>query len=313
MQGRLITLFGGGGFIGRYVAQHLLAAGARVRVAQRNIQNAQHIKPLGNLGQVQFIAADIRKPDSVARAVQGADGVVNLVGLLKGDFQAFHVEGAANIARAAAAAGCAALVQISSIGADPGAPSRYGRSKGDGEAAVLREFPGATILRPSIVFAREDQFVNRFAGLIALSPVIPVLGGKARFQPVFAGDVAAAVAACIADPAAHAAKTYELGGPDIISMAGLNAMIARETGRNTVFVDVPDMVSGMLASATGWLPGAPITRDQWLMLQKDNVVGGGMAGLADLGIAATPMAAVVPDYLVRYRKHGRFTKKPSRA
>ncbi|MEZ5710342.1 MAG: complex I NDUFA9 subunit family protein [Blastomonas sp.] len=313
MQGRLITLFGGGGFIGRYVAQHLLAAGARVRVAQRNIQNAQHIKPLGNLGQVQFMAADIRKPDSVARAVQGADGVVNLVGLLKGDFQAFHVEGAANIARAAAAAGCAALVQISSIGADPGAPSRYGRSKGDGEVAVLREFPGATILRPSIVFAREDQFVNRFAGLIALSPVIPVLGGKARFQPVFAGDVAAAVAACIADPEAHAAKTYELGGPDIISMAELNAMIARETGRNTVFVDVPDMVSGVLASATGWLPGAPITRDQWLMLQKDNVVGEGMAGLADLGIAATPMAAVVPDYLVRYRKHGRFTKKPSRA
>ncbi|MBU2340604.1 MAG: NAD(P)H-binding protein, partial [Alphaproteobacteria bacterium] len=188
MRDTLITIFGGGGFLGRHITQQLTAAGARVRIAQRNIRIAQDVKPLGNLGQTQLVAADITKPQSVERAVHGADAVINLVGILKGDFDAVHHVGAGNVARAAAAAGCAALVHVSAIGADAGSKSAYGRSKADGEAAVRAAFPTATILRPSIVFGREDQFVNRFAGLIAALPVVPVIGGKAKFQSVYVDD-----------------------------------------------------------------------------------------------------------------------------
>ena len=305
----LVTIFGGGGFLGKYVAQHLLSAGWRVRVAQRNIRNAQHIKPLGNLGQVQFIAADVRKADSVARAVHGADAVINLVGILDGDFDAFHVDGARNVAAAAAGAGCGALVHVSAIGADTASPSRYGRSKGEGEDAVRSAFLHATIIRPSIVFGREDQFVNRFAGLIAALPVVPVIGGKAKFQPVFVDDVAKAIAASVVDAATHRGNIYELGGPEVVSMAELNKRIASQIDRDVLFVDMPDSVSGAMASLTGWLPFAPITGDQWKMLQSDNVVAANARGLDNFGIKPTPMAAVIGEYLVRYRKHGRFGTK----
>ncbi len=309
MTNQLVTVFGGSGFLGRYVVQALLKAGARVRIAARDPRRSLYLKTQGGLGQTQFVAADIRKRDTVARALAGSDSVINLVGILKGDFQAFHVDGARNVAAAAAEQGAAALVQVSAIGADPASPSAYGKSKGDGEAAIRAAFPAATILRPSIVFGREDQFVNRFANLIRMMPVVPIIRGEAKFQPVNVGDVANAVTAAIADPAAHGGKTYELGGPEVISMGGLNRWIAKATGRRRAFVDMPDFVAGAMASAVGWLPGAPMTRDQWLMLQSDNVVATDVKGLSAFGIVPTPLESVADGWLVQYKRHGRFANR----
>jgi NADH dehydrogenase len=302
MTDRLVTVFGGGGFLGRYVAQALLAQGARVRVAERNPSSALRIKTQGNLGQVQLVSADITKPASVARAVAGADAVVNLVGILSGAFTAVHVDGAANVARAAAQAGADALVHVSAIGADPNSPSAYGRSKGEGEAAVRAAFPTATILRPSLIFGREDQFTNRFAQIVRMAPVVPVIGGATRFQPVYVMDVARAIAAAAIDPATHAGKTCELGGPEVMSMMQINAWIAKVLGRGRPLLPVPAPLAGALAL----LPGGPITRDQLRMLQKDNVVDPAAGGLADFGIAPTPMEAVADAWLIPYRRHGRF-------
>lgn len=307
MQDRLITLFGGGGFVGRYVAQALLATGARVRIAQRDPRRAFFLKPLGGLGQVQFVAADVTRPETIARALKGSDAVVNLVGTFT-DYQRIHVAGARLVAEAAAAAGAGAFVHVSAIGADPASPSRYGKSKAEGEAAVRTAFPAATILRPSVVFGREDQFVNRFAGLIAGPlPAVPVLRPEARFQPVHVADVARAAAAALADPARRGGHVYELGGPDVLTMLGLHQWIAREIGRDKTFVPLPDIAGSALASL-GFLPGAPITRDQWLMLQQDNVVAAGAEGLDALGITPTPLAAVAPAWLVLYRRNGRFAR-----
>ena len=305
MQGKLVTLIGGGGFLGRYVAQELLRREARVRIAQRDPKEAYFIRPLGGLGQTQFVAADIRRPETLARAIEGSDAVVNLVGVLNGDFQAFHVAGPANLARACAEAGVPALVHVSAIGADPRSPSAYGRSKGEGEAAVRGGFPAATILRPSIVFGREDQFVNRFAGMIAGAPVVPIVRAGVKFQPVYVTDVAEAVARVLAEPSL-AGKTYELGGPDVITMGGLQRWIAKAIGAKPQFVELPDAVSAMIARAS-FLPGAPITWDQWLMLQRDNIVAPGAEGLAALGVMPTPLETVAPGWLVRFRRHGRFT------
>lgn len=305
MKDRLVTLVGGGGFLGRYVAQELLAAGARVRIAQRDPRRAWFLKPLGGLGQTQFVAADLRKPESVVRAVAGSDAVVNLVGILAGDFAAVQADGARVVAQAAASAGASALVHVSAIGADASSDSAYARTKGEGEAAVRAAFPAATVLRPSIVFGREDQFVNRFAAMIAKAPVVPVLRGGTKFQPVYVGDVAKAVVTILGD-AAHAGKTFELGGPDVISMGELQRWIARAIGRPARFVELPDAAGSAIASL-GFLPGAPITRDQWKLLARDNVVGPHAEGLAALGVAATPLATVAPGWLVRYRKGGRFS------
>jgi uncharacterized protein YbjT (DUF2867 family) len=309
MQDQLVTVFGGSGFVGRYVVQALLKNGARVRIAARDPRDGYYLRAQGGLGQTQFVAADIRKPASVARALTGADAVVNLVGILKGDFNAFHVEGARNVAEAAASANLKALVQISAIGADPASASAYGKSKGQGEDAVRAAFPAATILRPSIVFGREDSFVNRFADLITKLPVVPIIRGAAKFQPVYVGDVAKAVVAALADPRAHGGKTYELGGPEVISMGGLNRWIAAATGRKRAFIDLPDAVAGAMATATGWLPGAPMTKDQWLMLQSDNIVAADAKGLSAFGIVPTPLESVADGWLVRYRPHGRFAGK----
>jgi len=306
---RVVTLFGGGGFVGRYVAQALYKTGARVRIAQRNPRSAFFLKPLGALGQTQFIAADVRDPDQVAEAVNGAYAVVNLVGVLKGDFQGLHVTGADNVAQAAAAAGASSLVQISAIGADPESPSRYGSSKGEGEQAVRAAFPNGTIMRPSTVFGREDNFINRFAGMARLLPVLPVIRGKAKFQPVYAADVGRAITAAALDPVQHGGKTYELGGPEVISMRELNERILRATGHDRMLLDIPDPVARLLARGFGWLPGAPITWDQWLMLQKDSIVSEGASGLRAFGISPTPMQAVTEGWLTSYRRHGRFAAK----
>ena len=304
MKNKLVTLVGGGGFLGRYVAQALLAAGARIRVAQRDPREAWYLKPLGGLGQTQFVAADVARPETLARAIHGADAVVNLVGSFTGDLDRIHVAGARAIAEAAATTGAGALVHVSAIGADAQAESWYGRSKGAGEAAVRAAFAGATILRPSTVFGREDKFINMFAGMIGKLPVIPVVKPHARFQPVFAGDVGAAVVTALADPAAFGGRTFELGGPDVLTMLELQQWIARQIDRDPTFLPLPDAAGSLLAA----LPGAPISRDQWKMLQRDAVVAPGAEGLAALGIVPTPLAAVAPNWLVRFKRAGRFAR-----
>lgn len=305
MKNSLVTVFGGGGFLGRQVAQELMDRGARVRVAQRDLASAVRVQPLGALGQKQLVAADIRKPQSVARAVAGSDIVINLVGVLNGDFDGTHRDGAANVARAAADAGVKALVHVSAIGADANSPSGYGRSKAAGEAAVMAAFPTATIIRPSIIFGPEDGFLNRFAEMIARLPVVPVISPDTKFQPVYVADVAKAIVEAAADPHRHGGKTYELGGPRQLSMMELNSWIARVIERDRTMVAVPGSMASLIASF-GWLPGAPITRDQYAMLQRDNVVAPGALGLTDLDVAPTPMEAVAENWLVRYRRHGRF-------
>jgi uncharacterized protein YbjT (DUF2867 family) len=302
LSGKLVIVFGGGGFVGRYVVQALCAAGARVRVAVRNPRVAEHVKPLGNLGQVSLCAADVTKPGSVANALAGADMAVNLVGSFA-DMDSVQRVGAANVAQAAAKAGLTALVHMSAIGADVDSDAIYGRSKGSGEVAVRAAFPSATILRPSIVFGREDAFINRFAGLIRLLPVVPVIGAETKFQPVYVGDVAKAVVESLKR---RGGETLELGGPQVLSMLELNQWIARGIGRpDKVFLPVPDIAAKALAVGVGWLPGAPITADQYRMLAHDNVVAGAN-GLEALGIVPTPLDAVAHDWLTLYRKHGRF-------
>ncbi|EZP54966.1 MULTISPECIES: complex I NDUFA9 subunit family protein [unclassified Sphingomonas] len=303
MKDKLVTIFGGGGFVGRYVVQALLHGGARVRVAERDPRHAWFLKPLGGLGQTQFVAADVTLPETVARAVQGADAVINMVGVLAGDFERVHVGGARIVAEAAAAAGVETLVHMSAIGADAQARSAYGSSKGRGEEAVRAAFPGAAIIRPSIVFGREDQFINRFAAMIGKAPVVPVLRAGVKFQPVFAGDVGEAMAA--ATDARFAGETFELGGPDVLTMGEIIRWIAQTIGRSPSIVELPDAAGAFLAR----LPFAPITKDQWLMLQRDNVVTPGAPGLAALGVDPTPLQAVAPEWLVRFRRTGRFGRR----
>ena len=308
LDGQLIAVLGGGGFLGRYVVQRLLSRGARVRIAEREPRKAVFLKPLGGLGQTQFVAADVRDTASVARAVAGSDAVINLAGSFD-DMRAVQADGAGHVAAAAKAAGVPTLVHISAIGADSESASAYGRSKGDGEAAVRVAFPAAAILRPSILFGREDHFINRFAMMMRLSPVIPVIAPKAKFQPIYVGDAADAVVAALA-PAA-AGKIFELGGPEVLTMAALQRRVADATGRKPLFVDIPDAVASALASGLGWAPGAPITKDQWLMLQTDNVVATGASGLAQLGVTPTALADVTDGWLVQYRRHGRFAQAAS--
>jgi NADH dehydrogenase len=303
MQDRLVTVIGGGGFVGRYVAQALLKARARVRVAQRDPRGAFFIKPLGGLGQTQFVAADVRRPDTLARAFAGADAVVNLAGVFGNTMQAVNADGAGNVARAAAQAGVTALAHLSAIGADPDSPSAYGRSKGEGEAQVRAAFADATILRPSLIFGQEDQFVNRFAAIASRAPMVPVLKGNTKIQPVFVADVADAIVAALADRHAFGGRTIEIGGPDVMTFTQFNRWLVEAIGRDKPVVELPDFVGAGLATL-GFLPGAPITWDQWLMLQQDNVAQGN--GLRELGVTPIPLGAVAAAWLVRYRKSGRF-------
>jgi NADH dehydrogenase len=308
---RLVTVFGGGGFLGRYVAQHLYRTDrtTRVRIAQGDPRRAYFLKPLGAVGQTQFAAVDIRNAERVAAAVRGSDAVINLVGVLKGDFEGMHVEGPRNIARACAEQGVGSLVHVSAIGADAESRSRYGQSKGLGERAVREAFSQATIIRPSILFGREDIFINRFAGLARLLPALPVIKPSVKLQPVYSADVARVVAAAAFDPKTHGGKDYELGGPQILTMYELMQWICRTTGHDRTLVGVPDGVASAMARLIGWLPGAPITWDQWMMLQTDNIARPGATGLKDLGINPTPLAAVSEGWLTSYRRNGRFAAK----
>ena len=308
---RLVTVIGGGGFIGRYVCEILLKAGVRLRVAERDPRRAWFLQPLGEVGQIAFAAVDLARPASLAPAVEGASAVINLVGILKGDFRAIHVAGAKAAAEAARDAGVTAFVQISAIGADPDSESAYGRSKGQGEAAVRTAFPEATIIRPSLVFGPEDRLTNRFAGMARL-PILPVIAPNTRFQPVYVRDLAQAIAASALDPATHGGKTYEIAGPQVMTMRELNAAIAKAAGQSPDLVDVPNFAAELMA-LLGFLPGAPLTRDQWIMLQKDNVAAPKSNGLKAFGIDPTPLAAVAPEWLGRFRRGGRFAPTATNA
>jgi NADH dehydrogenase len=301
---QLVTVFGGGGFIGRYVCEQLFQMGARVRVAQRNPRTAYIIQPLAQVGRWGAEVADISDPVSVRNAVKSATAVVNLCGVFGRAMHRVHVDGARNVAEAARDEGAAALVQISAVGADANAQSNYGRTKGEGEAAVREAFPGATIIRPSLVFGPEDNLTNRFAAMARL-PFLPVIAARRNFQPVYVRDLAEAIALAAVDPDRFGGKTYEIGGPQVMSMADLHHAILEITGQQPEVVHMPDFFAALLARF-GWLPGAPLTRDQWLMLQRDNVPGKGAPGLEAFGIEPTPLAAVGYEWLGRFHRGGKF-------
>ncbi len=310
MEQQRVTVFGGSGFIGRYVVERLADQGAVVTVAVRDPEKAKFLRPLGQVGQITPIAVNVRDAAAVAGAVDGADAVVNLVGILfkrgRQNFAAVHVDAPAMIARACAEAGVKRLVHVSAIGARTTAWSEYHRSKGAGEEALREHFPGATILRPSIVFGPEDGFFNLFGALARVLPALPLYGGgKTRFQPVYVGDVAAAIVNALGNPDA-VGKTYELGGPSVYTFAELMEIVLAETRRHRLLVPIPFAVGQVQAAFLGLLPKPPLTRDQLISLKTDSVVSEGALTLADLGVQATALEAIVPTYLQRYRRGGRL-------
>jgi NADH dehydrogenase len=309
---RVATVFGGSGFLGRYVVKRLAHQGFIVRVAVRDPEAALFLKPMGAVGQVVPLYASVTNEGTVHRAVAGAEFVVNLVGLLTesraASFQAVHAEGAERIARLSAASGVRRLVQMSAIGADPESPSRYGSTKGKAEQAVTAAFPTATILRPSLVFGAEDKFFNRFAEIARIAPFMPVICGDTKMQPVYVADVADAVMAALMPDAAMGdaamGKVYELGGPRVWTFREILAFILTQTRRHKRLVNIPMAIARLQADILQHMPGKPLTPDQLLMLTKDNVVSPDALGLADLGITPTPVELVVPAYLSRYQPGG---------
>ncbi|MEJ2815617.1 complex I NDUFA9 subunit family protein [Caulobacter sp. CCG-8] len=317
MQG-LVTVFGGSGFVGGQVVRALAKAGHRVRVAVRNPNLAYRMRMLGDVGQIEVVQANVRNAPSVARAVDGAEAVVNLVGVLwengRQKFQTLHVMGAKTVAEQAKAAGVKRLVQVSAIGADVKSSSKYQRTKAEGEAAVRAAFPGAVVIRPSIVFGAEDKFFNKFGQMAALVPALPLIGGgETKFQPVYVGDVAAVIAKAVASPAAEG-LTYELGGPAVYSFKELMELILVETGRNRVLAPIPFFAAGLIGKVGDLSPiNPPLTSDQVESLKTDNVADKGLPGLAEAGVVPTAVEAVVPSYLYRYRKGGQYAEVPAGA
>ncbi len=311
MTTKIITLFGGSGFLGRYLVRHLARQGHVLRIAVRHPERANFLKPLGDVGQITPVPASVQHEESVRQAVQGADAVVNFVGILyergQRSFQAVHVEGAKRVAAAAKEAGAEALVHVSAIGADAGAPARYAKSKAAGETAVLSAFPKATIVRPSIVIGPEDDFFNRFAAMTRLSPALPLVGGgTTKFQPVYVGDVATVIAKTLLEPG-HAGKTYELGGPQVFSFKQLMELLLTEIARSRMLVTLPSSLAAFQARFLELLPVPPLTRDQVLLLKQDNVVNKEALGFDALGIQPQAIEAVLPTYLDQYRRGGRFS------
>tara|TARA_R110000868_G_scaffold32036_2_gene116889 strand:+ start:589 stop:1518 length:930 start_codon:yes stop_codon:yes gene_type:complete len=302
----VVTVFGASGFIGRYVIGELARTGVRVRAAVRRPDSASFLKPMGDVGQITPIAANIRDDASVAAAIDGADTVINLVGVLfpggKQNFNTLHVDGAQRVAKAAKAAGAERLVHMSALGADTESDSVYASSKGIGEQLVRDAFPGASIVRPSIVFGPEDDFFNKFAVIARLSPALPLIGGgHTRFQPVYAGDVADAFANICADPKT-AGATFELGGPQIYSFRELMEIMLDEIDRKRCLVPVPFAIAKLQAAVLELSPIPILTRDQVRQLRHDNVLSGDFPGLDDLGVEATTLDAILPSYLRRYRR-----------
>ena len=313
---KLVTIYCGSGFIGRYIARRMAKEGWRVRVAVRRPNEAIFVRPYGVVGQVEPVFCNIRDDASVRAVMQGADAVVNCVGVLnevgRNGFDAVQAEGAARVARIAAELGVGRLVQLSAIGADAESASAYARSKAAGEAAVRMAFPEAVILRPSVVFGSEDQFFNRFAAMTRFGPVLPVVGAGTKFQPVYVDDVAQAAVRGVLGEAAPG--VYELGGPDVRTFRALMQKMLQVVQRRRLVVNIPFFVARIMGGAfdllqtltLGLFTNGLITRDQVRNLAHDNVVSPHARGLADLGIAPTPIDAVLPEYLWRYRPSGQY-------
>ncbi len=316
----LVTVFGGSGFVGTQVVRALAKRGWRIRVAVRNPHLAYKLRPLGDVGQIQLVQANIAVRSTVERALEGAEAAVNLVGLLYETpgrrFRTVHVEGARTVAEIAKSRGIERMVQVSAIGADPRSRANYARSKGEGEEAVKKVLPSATVVRPSIVFGTEDHFFNRFAAMATWSPALPLIGGgKTRFQPVFVGDVANAIERGLSNPDA-AGKTYELGGPEVFTFRELMQIVLRETERRRLLLPIPFEAASLVGLAGDVMALTPIkpelTSDQVLLLHEDNVVHKGMPGLDALGITApTGVEPFVSSYLWRYRTGGQFAEAPA--
>ena len=309
LSGQLVTIFGGSGYIGNYVAQTLLERGARIRLASRNPHRAQGLKPLANLGQLQFVPCDITREDHVAAATDGAAYVVNLVGAFDGNLDQLMGEAPGTMARHAQTKGVRAMVHVSAIGPDANSTAAYARAKALGEERVMAGFPTATILRPSIVFGPDDNFLNLFGGMIEMLPVLPVFGPGVKLQLVYADDVAEAVATALEHPELHGGHIYELGGPEQLTMMEIHERIAEAQGRSRRFIAVPDGISAAFAS----LPGTPMSRDQWTMLKPGSIVAPGARGFAELGIEPKPLGLFLDKWMTRYRKHGRFGAENARA
>lgn len=302
MQRRVVSVFGGSGFVGRHFVRRMAADGWIVRVGVRDPEGATFLRVSGEVGQVVPMAADVGDPASVASLVQGASAVVNLVGILyergRQTFQRLHVEGAANVAKAARAAGVERLIQMSAIGANLDSIADYGRTKAEGEQAALTNFPGASITRPSVIFGPDDDFFNRFARMARIMPVLPVF--PARFQPVYVVDVAEAMARILSDPRT-AGQTYELGGPEVVTFREIMERLLRHIGRQRFLLPLPLSIAEIQAWFLEKLPVPPLTVDQVKMLGEDNVVAPGALTLQDLGITPTAMDVVLPTYLARFR------------
>lgn len=314
LNGKLVTVFGGSGFLGRHIVQALSKRGYRVRAAVRRPDLASHLQPLGAPGQIMAVQANLRHRWSVDRAVQEADAVVNAVGILaptgKQSFDAVQAFGPRAIAEAARAAGLNGITHISAIGADPESASAYARSKAVGEIGVLETLPDSIILRPSIVFGPEDNFFNQFAGMARISPVLPLVGGgETKFQPVYVCDIAEAVARAV-DGTLQPGSVYELGGPEIKSFRDCLEDMLEVTQRSRVLLPIPFPVSEVMGKVMQYMPGSPLTADQVELLKKDNVVSEAAISerrtLSGIGIEPTTLAAILPSYLDRFREHGQY-------
>lgn len=307
-----IAVFGGSGFLGRHTVRALAKGGFgyRVRVGVRRPNLANFLLPMGHVGQIQLLRADVLDANDVTRAVENCDAVVNLVGILnssgKQSFHAIHAEAPATIARAAREAGVPALIHISTPGVSVDSESAYSRTKAEGEVALRREFPGATILRPSLVFGPEDDFFNKFANLARLLPALPLIGGgHTQFQPVYVGDVADAVVKCVEDPTTRG-RTYELGGPIVYTFKEMLQTILGVIERRRLLVPIPFSLAYIPAFFLQFLPGKLLTPDQVTFLKGSNVVAPDSLTLADLGIASESLEAILPTYLWRFRRKGQF-------
>ena len=305
LENKLVVLIGGGGFVGTHVAQALLERGARLRICDRHPEKAFRLRPLANLGQIQFARCNAKDRRSLEAVLQGADAAVYLVGTWGGDQYELQAEGAGAAASIAAAQGASAFVYISAIGAEVDSESSYAATKAEGERRVLAAFPKATVLRPSILFGEDDAFLNMFAGLIARVPALPVFGSEARLQPLFVDDAAEAIANALAEPAKHGGKTFEIAGPEALTMRQLHERIAAAQGRKRAFLGVPDPLAALFAA----LPGTPMTSDQWMLLKHGNVPSGELPGLKALGVNPRPLGLFLDRWMTRYRKHGRFGDK----
>jgi len=311
----LVTVFGGSGFVGTQLVQRLARQGYRIRVAVRRPDLAGHVRMFGAVGQIVPIQANIRDPESVAHAVAGAETVVNLSGILfeagRQRFRAVHTMGARNVAVAAVKAGAERLVHVSALGADPESRSSYFTSKALGETEVLTTFPEPVVIRPSLIFGSDDGFFNLFGALARLFPVLPVIGGKTRFQPIYVGDVAEALAAAVAGKV-KGGRTYELGGPDIETMRQLMGRVLSETERRNWLLPLPEGLARIEGALLGLLPNPVLTRDQVIQLQYDNLVSEEAKKqrrtLTAFGIAPAAMDAILPTYMWRFRRHGQFDR-----